>query len=167
MEGCIKYLVQVQCQPSPVGCEEQIVRSLSRNFDIRICHCADTGFTVGLQSNHQLAYGAIKDLADLVVEVLSELDLRLLSGVINRVDGNSSRALVNVLRRGSVSSGPGAKNGILRYLGAGLLGKIISGVLGGARLAPVMYFHQDVLIDLALAAKARSMEVEAAVPEPN
>ena len=166
MEGCIKYLVQVQCQPSPVGCEEQIIQSLSRDFDIRICHCTDNGFTVGLQSNHPLAYGAIKDLADLVVEALSELDLRLLSGVINRVDGNSPGGLVNVLRRGTISSSSGIKKGILHYLGAGFLGKIVSGIFGGTHLVPVMYFHQDVLIDLVLAAKARSTKREA-VPKPN
>jgi hypothetical protein len=166
VEGCIKYLVQVQCQPSPVGCEEQIVQSLSRNFDIRICHCTGTGFTVGLQSNHPLAYGAVKDLADLVVEVLSDLDLRLLSGVINRVDGNSSGALADILHRGLISSGSGTKKGILRYLGAALLGRIIGGVFGVARLVPVLYFHQDVAIDLVLAAKVRSTKIGVA-PEPN
>jgi hypothetical protein len=166
VEGSIKYLVQVQCQPSPIGYEEQIVQSLSRNFDIRICHCTDTGFTVGLPSNHPLAYGAIKDLADLVVEVLSDLHLRLLSGVINRIDGSSSGALADVLRRGLISSGSGTKKGILRHLGAGLLGKIIDGVFGGTQLVPVLYFHQDVVIDLVLAAKARSTRIEA-VPKLN
>jgi hypothetical protein len=166
VEECIKYLVQVQCQPPPVGCEEQIVQSLSRNFDIRICHCTDTGFTVGLQSNHSLAHGAVKDLADLVVEVLSDLDLRLLSGVINRIDGSSSGALAEILRRGLMDSGSGTKKGILRYLGAGLLGRIIGGVFAGTRLVPVLYFHQDVAIDLVLAAKARSTKM-GAIPEPN
>jgi hypothetical protein len=166
VEGCTKYLVQVQCQPSPVGYEEQIVQSLSRNFDIKICHCVSDGFTVGLQSNHPLAYGAVKDLADLVIEVMSELDLRLLSGVISRVEGNSPGALAKILRGGIISAGPEARKGILRYLGAGLLGKIMGGVFGGARLAPVLYFHQDVVIDLVLAAKARSTKIEAAL-EPN
>lgn len=157
MEGHIKYLVQAQCQPSPAGREEEIVRSLGRNFDVKECTCDSTGLTLELRSNHHLADGAFKDLADLLIEALDDHNLRLRTGVINRVERNSlSTAVGDISRELSVKEPEESLAGACRLAG-GSLKKLAWGVLGKTRLVPVMYFHRDTLLDLMLASKARSL----------
>ncbi len=166
LEGHIKYLVQVQCQPSPIGCEEQIVQSLNQSFNVKKCRCSSTGLTLELRSNHPLAYGTFKDLADLLVETLSEIGLRLRSGAINRVEPNSLGVLVGAFNKGIVGRLVGTREGVLSFLTHGPLPRIVGGIVGGTRLVPVMYFHRDVILDLFLATKVRHMGIKA-VPEPN
>lgn len=166
MEGHIKYLVQAQCQPSPAGREEEIVRSLSQNFDVKECTCDGTGLTLELRSNHHLADGAFKDLADLLIEALDDHNLRLRGGVINRVEKHSLSAVVGDISRELSSKVAGTSDGVFSFLAGESLKKLAGGVFGGTRLVPVMYFHRDVILDLMLAAKARNLTMSP-VPEAN
>ncbi|MFQ6027573.1 MAG: hypothetical protein ACE5Q6_08780 [Dehalococcoidia bacterium] len=132
MNASIKYLVQVQCQPTLAGAEQQIAEALGQNFNVGSCQGNDTGFVVEVVSNHELAYGALKDLADLVESAVSEAGSSLTSGVISRVDRN----LLSVL---SDTLGP--------------WGQRFDRLFGWTRLVTLMFFHQNVTFDLFLAAK--------------
>ena len=166
MERHINYLVQVQCQPSPIGYEEQIVQSLNHCFNVIECRSSSTGLTLELGSDHPMAYGAIKDLADLVVENLTERNLQLQSGVINRVEQNPLLAAVGAFYRGIIGKVAGTREGVLGFLAGGPVHRIASGLLGGPRLVPVMYFHRDVVLDLMLTAKVRRLAMRP-LPGPN
>ena len=155
MEGYIKYLVQAQCQPSPVGHEEEIVQSLSQNFKVNKCSCDSTGVTLELGYNHPLADGAFKDLADLLIEVLDEQKSRLHSGVINRVEKGSLSTVVGAFNRGITRRMLESGNVVFSFLTGRSLGRIAGGVFGETRLVPVMHFYREVILDLMLAAKAR------------
>lgn len=157
MEGYIKYLVQAQCQPSPVGREEEIVRSLSQDFNVKECICDSNGLTLELWSSHPLADGAFKDLADLLIEALSEQNLCLRAGVINRVEKNRLSASVGAFGRELSGRIIGTRAGVFSFLAGASLQKIAGGVFGGTRLVPVMYFHRDVILDLMLTAKSRQL----------
>ena len=159
MEGYIKYLVQAQCQPSPVGREEEIVRSLSQDFNVKECTSDSTGLTLELRSSHPLADGAFKDLADLLIEALTEQNLRLRSGVINRVEKNSLSGAVGAFGKELSGRIMGTRAGLFSFLAGGRLQRIAGGLFGGTRLVPVMYFHRDVILDLMLTAKSRQLAV--------
>jgi hypothetical protein len=166
VEGQVKYLVRVQCDPSPVGYEEEIVQALRDDFNVARYSCTSTGFTLEVRSEHPLAYGVFKDVADLVKETLIERNLRLLSGAIHRVERNSLSAAVDafILRTGD--SVKGTRNGVLSFRCLDLLQKFVDGPLGGTRLVPVMFFYGEMFIDLVLSAKARRLAMRT-VPEPN
>ena len=157
MEGYVKYLVQAQCQPSPRGHEEEIARSLSRNFNVKNCSCDSAGVTLELEYNHPLADGAFKDLADLLIDVLAEQELRLRSGVINRVEAGSLGTMVGAFNRGL--SGRVLETGdlVFNFLTGGTFRRFAGGVFGETRLVPVMYFYREVILDLMLAGKARHL----------
>ena len=157
MEGYIKYLVQAQCQPSPVGHEQEIVRSLSQGFNVKECSCDNTGLTLELRSNHPLADGAFKDLADLLIEALTKQNLRLRAGVINRVEKNSLSTVVSAFGKELSGRVMGTRAGMFSFQAGGSLKRIAGGVFGGTRLVPVMYFHRDVILDLMLGAKSRQL----------
>lgn len=159
MEGYIKYLVQAQCQPSPVGHEEEIVQSLSQNFNVKKCSCDNTGVTLELGYNHPLADGAFKDLADLLIEVLDEQKLRLRSGVINRVEKSSFSSVVGAFNRGLSGRVLESSDLVFNFFTGSSLRKIAGGVFGETRLVPVMYFYREVILDLMLAGKARHMSM--------
>jgi len=169
LEGYIKYLVQAQCQPSPVGHEEAIVQSLSRNFNVKQCSCDSTGVTLELEYNHPLADGAFKDLADLLIDVLAEQKLRLRSGVINRVEAGSLSTIVGAFI-GSFNRGLSGDRGlsgrwletsdlVFNFLTSGSFRRIAGGGFGETRLVPVMYFYREVILDLMLAGKARRLSM--------
>lgn len=163
MEGYIKYLVQAQCQPSPVGHEEEIVQSLSQNFNVKKCSCDSAGLTLELGYHHPLADGAFKDLADLLIDVLAERKLRLHSGVINRVEKSSLSTVVGAFNKGISGRVLETSDLVFNFLtGGGSLKKIAGGVFGETRLVPVMYFYREVILDLMLAGKARHMEMNPA-----
>jgi hypothetical protein len=169
VEGPVKYLVQVQCQPSPIGHEEQIFRAFRDSFNVSKCHCTGAGLTLELRYNHPLAYGVFKDLADLVIQTLIERNLRLLSGVIHRVERKRLSAVVDAFSLGASDHVKGTRKGSISFLSGGPLPKFVDGihqVLGGTRLVPVMYFYREVFIDLMLSAKARRWSRPTAV-EPN
>jgi hypothetical protein len=157
VEQRVKYLVQVQCNPSPVGFVEEIVQALRDQLNVAGYSYTSTGFTLELRSEQPLAYGVFKDVADLVKKTLTGRNLRLLSGAIHRVERNSLSAAVDafILRTGD--SVNGARNGVLSFLCLGLLQRFVDGPLGGTRLAPVMFFYGEVFIDLMLSAKARRL----------
>ena len=158
----IKYLVELQCQPSPIGYEKQITQALSPSFDVVGYRCTSTGVSIELASGHPVAYCAFKDLADLVIETISRLDARLLSGVINRVDHSRLGAVADAL----VQNHSGADAGSWSLLFRSMLKKTMSRITGGARLRPVMYFYQGIVLDLQLAAKANNLRMKP-MQEPN
>ena len=155
MEGYIKYLVQAQCQPSPVGHEEDIAQSLSQYFNVNKCSCDSVGVTLELGYNHPLADGAFKDLADLLIEVLDEKQLRLHSGVSKRVEKGSLSTVVGAFNRGITGRMLESSNVVFSFLTGRSLGRVAGGVFGENRLVPVMYFYREVILDLMLSAKAR------------
>ena len=149
----IKYLVQVQCQPLPRGQEGEIVRELGQElsvgFPVKQCRSNRDGITVELVSSHPLAYGALKDLADLIEQSLSRRGAQLKSGVINQVVpgivGAAASAVIHALERRAVA----------RPLLTGLLGRFAARIFGPARPVPVMYFHWGLSLDLMLVGKLK------------
>ncbi len=132
MNASIKYVVQVQCQPTLAGAEQQVARSLGQNFNIGDCQGNDTGFVVEVVSSHDLAYGALKDLADQVESAVSAAGSRLTSGVISRVDRKFLSVFAETL---------------------GPWGGRLDRLFGWTRLVTVMFFQSNLTFDLFLAAK--------------
>lgn len=155
MSETFKYVVQVDCEPSPAPHAAEIVDSLQDRFNISQHSCSGATLTVELAYGHPLANGVFKDLADALIDALTDRKLELRSGVINRVQQNWLATFTGALNR-KLSRGA-------RLTGAAVLGMFIGlslvkatgGSLGGSRLVPVMYFHRDVVLDLMLSAKAR------------
>ena len=90
---------------------------------------------------------------------MSEQNLRLRSGVINRVEKNSLSAAVGSFGKELSCRIMGTSAGLFGFLAGGSLERITGGLLGGTRLVPVMYFHRDVILDLMLTAKSRQLAV--------
>jgi len=162
----VKYLVQVQCEPSPAACREEIVRGLSDGVNVAKYSFNSAGFTLEVRSGQPLAYGVFKDVADLVKETLAQRNLRLLSGAIHRVERNSLSAAVDAFIMGAGDSVRVTRNGALSFLCLDLLQRFVDGPLGGTRLVPVMFFYGEVFIDLMLSARARRLAMRT-VPEAN
>ena len=138
------YQVQLQCQPLAATDAQGIARSLSQSFPVTGFRCNQSALLIDLESRFPLAYGALKDLADLVIDRATELNLRLLSAVIQQVD-----------------LGPEALS--LEPLG-GRLGRVVARILvrilGIKRYTPVMYFYQNMVVDLQLAARVNSRQMK-------
>jgi hypothetical protein len=166
VEQRVKYLVQAQCDPSPVGYVEEIVQALSGDLNVARYKFTSTGLTLEVRSEQPLAYGVFKDVADLVKETLTQRNLRLLSGAIHRVERNSLSAAVDAFILKTGNSVKGARNGVLGFLCLDLLQRFVDGPLGGTRLVPVMFFYGEVVIDLMLSARARRLAMRT-LPEPN
>jgi hypothetical protein len=162
VEGRVKYLVQVQCQPTAGEHEEYILRSLRDSFNVTGWHCAGADLTMEIRSDHPLAYGVFKDLAELVKQTLAQRNLRLRSGAVYRVERHPLSALAEALGPGSFDSLAGAGKGP-----AGLWQRLAEGLLGGPRLTPEMFFYGEVSLDLVLSAKARRLAARRAAPEAN
>ena len=162
MEEQIRYLVQAECLPAPAGHAEAIVGELRRCFSVSDYKCDGSLLTLELRSGHQLADGAFKDLADLLIEALNRRQLRLRSGVINRVEkdplGSRAGRLIKEIYGRALETGEGA----FAFLTGGSVIKTAKEMIVGTRLVPVMYFHRDVILDLALAAKTRRMSMSPA-----
>ena len=137
MGALIKYLVQVQCNPALTGCESRIVGALGRDFHIGDCRRHGTGFVVTVESDHNLAYGALKDLADQVERVVAQAGSSLTSGVISRVE----RSLLS---------------GCTEALGP--LGRLADRFFGWTRLVTVMFFQQNLTFDLFLNARLGQLQ---------
>jgi len=146
MNTSIKYVVQVQCQPILAGAEQQVARSLGRNFNIGDCQGNETGFVFEVVSTHDLAYGALKDLADQVESAVSAAGSSLASGVISRVE----RKLLSVL-----------------FETLGVWGGRLDRLFGWTRPATVMFFQSNLTFDLFLAAKTAPGHKSAPIPAPN
>ena len=136
-----RYQVQLKCQPLTAGDAEGIARSLSQSFPVTGFRCNQAAVFIDLESRLPLAYGALKDLADLVIDRATEMNLRLLSAVIQKVD-----------------SGPEGLS--LEPLG-GRLGRMFGRTLGIKRYTPVMYFYQNMVVDLQLAARVNNRQMKA------
>ncbi len=139
-----KYQVQLQCQPLAASDAEGIARSLSQSFPVTGFRCNEAAVLIDLESRFPLAYGALKDLADLVIDRATELNLRLLSAVIQQVDLGPEALSVEPL------------GGRLSRIIARALGRI----LGIKRYTPVMYFYQNMVIDLQLAARVNNRQMK-------
>ena len=139
-----KYQVQLQCQPLAASDAEGIARSLSQSFPVTGFRCNEAAVLIDLESRFPLAYGALKDLADLVIDRATELNLRLLSAVIQQVDLGPEALSVEPL--------------------GGRLGRIIARTLGRTlgikRYTPVMYFYQNMVVDLQLAARVNNRQMK-------
>lgn len=88
MSETFKYVVQVDCEPSPAPHAAEIVDSLQDRFNISQHSCSGATLTVELAYGHPLANGVFKDLADALIDALTDRKLELRSGVINRVQQN-------------------------------------------------------------------------------
>ena len=139
MNGQFTYLVQVNCQPVPNGYEDRILHTLDQDFAVKSCQAGDGSLGIEIQSGHPLAHGVFKDLADAVIQAISDLDSRVSCGTIQQTCG-----------------GPG--EGLLRLAPAGPIRRTLAWVMGQPRPAPVFYFYRDVYLDLALDAKARQLQ---------
>ena len=135
-----KYQVQLQCQPLTASDAEAIARSLSQSFPVTGFRCNEAAVFIDLESSFHLPYGALKDLADLVIDRATEMNLRLLSAVIQQVD-----------------LGPEAFS--VESLG-GRLGRMFGRTLGIKRYTPVMYFYQNMVVDLQLAARVNNRHMK-------
>ena len=137
MAASIKYLVQAQCEPALKADDSQIVGTLGRDFQIGAFRRHESGFVVEVESEHSLAYGALKDLADLVDQAVSQAGSRLTSGVISRVERNQISVLLEAL---------------------GPLGRGINRFFGWSKLVTVMFFQQDLTFDLFLNARLGQLQ---------
>ena len=139
-----KYQVQLQCQPLAAGDAEGLARSLSQSFPVTGFRCNEAAVLIDLESRLPLAYGALKDLADLVIDRATEMNLRLLSAVIQQVDLGPEALSVEPLggRLGQV------------------IGRTWGRTLGIKRYTPVMYFYQNMVVDLQLAARVNSRQMK-------
>ncbi len=139
-----KYQVQLQCQPLAAGDAEGLARSLSQSFPVTGFRCNEAAVLIDVESRLPLAYGALKDLADLVIDRATEMNLRLLSAVIQQVDLGPEALSVEPL--------------------GGRVGRIIARALGRTlgikRYTPVMYFYQNMVVDLQLAARVNSRQMK-------
>ena len=138
MSGQVQYLVQVNCQPSPVGHEDRIIEILSRSFNVQRCHSTRAGVNLSLESDHPLAYGAFKDLADAVEQALDQFGSRLLSGVINRVNQSPVSVAIDALEQALLGGIFGVKSRILGSLADSLMARMF-GIKG---LKPMLYFYK-------------------------
>ena len=134
------YQVQLQCQPLAASDAEGIARSLSQSFPVTGFRRNEAAVLIDLESRFPLAYGALKDLADLVIDRATEMNLRLLSAVIHQVDLGPETLSVEPL--------------------GGRLGRSIGRILGIKRYTPVMYFYQNMVVDLQLAARVNSRQMK-------
>ena len=142
------YQVQLQCQPLAARDAAEIARSLSQSFPVAGFRCDDGALLIDLESRYPLAYGALKDLADLVIDRATEMNLRLLSAVIQQVD----------LGPEALSTEP--LGGRLGRVIVRSLGRSLGRALGIKRYTPVMYFYQNMVVDLQLAARVNSRQIK-------
>ncbi len=117
---------------------------MSQSFPVTGFRCNEATVLIDLESRHPLAYGALKDLADLVIDRATEMNLRLLSAVIQQVDLGPEALSVEPL--------------------GGRLGRIFGGILGRSlgikHCTPVMYFYQNMVVDLQLAARVNNRQMK-------
>ncbi len=139
-----KYQVQLQCQPLATGDAEGLARSLSQSFPVTGFRCDEAAVLIDVESRLPLAYGALKDLADLVIDRATEMNLRLLSAVIQQVDLGPEALSVEPL---------GGRLGRM-------IGMTLGRTLGIKRYTPVMYFYQNMVVDLQLAARVNSRQMK-------
>jgi hypothetical protein len=119
---------------------EQITQAVSSEFQVAGYRWSETSLLIDLESPHPLAYGALKDLADLVIDRSNELNVRLLSAAIQQVQDGPEILATHGLGRP--------------------LARILGAVLGIKRYVPVMYFYQNMAVDLQLAARINGRQMK-------
>jgi hypothetical protein len=139
LNGQFTYLVQAHCQPVPNDCEDRILHTLNQDFAVKSCQAGDGSLSIEIQSGHALAHGVFKDLADAVIQTLSDLDCRVSCGTIYQTCASSGE-------------------GLLWSVTSRAIRKALAWALSQPRPAPVFYFYRDVYLDLALEAKARQLQ---------
>lgn len=167
MEGRVKYLVQVQCQPSAGEHQEHILGALRDSFNVTGWHCAGADLSLEVRSDYPLAYGVFKDLAQLVKQTLEQRNLRLRSGAVYRVERHPLGPLAEAISPGSLNALAGARQAGADSAPAGLRQRLAEGLLGGPRLTPEMFFYGEVTLDLALSARSRRLAATRTATEAN
>ena len=135
MRQIVQYIVEINCDPCPDGCESQIARQLRRAFPVTSCRNTRSGLSLRLTSAHPFADGALKDFADLIGDTLTGLGIGMTAGVVRRVTRQRRRP-AGVWQR-------------MQDAAAALTGFD----LRPAREIPVLYFYKGLRFDLDLAGR--------------
>ena len=130
------YQIQLQYTPLGESSVECISNSLRKSFDVAGHNIRNDILLLDIASNFPLGYGALKDMADLIIDELSSLDIILLNAVIQRVDPGPAGLLAD----GKISR---------------LIGKMIS----IKHHTPLMYFYQNMIIDLQLSSRVKRINM--------
>ena len=127
------YQVQLQYTPLREECINYITNSLNQSFDVTGHKMQRDTLSIEITSNFPLAYGALKDMADLVIDQLSTLNINLSNAVIQKVNPNPIDLLAPVLGRRTY--------------------QLIKKVARIEHHTPLMYFYQNMIIDLQLSSR--------------
>ena len=130
------YEIQLQYTPLGESSVECISNSLRKSFDVAGHNIRNDILLLDIASNFPLGYGALKDMADLIIDELSRLNINLLNAVIQRVDPGPAGLLAD----GKISR---------------LIGKMIS----IKHHTPLMYFYQNMIIDLQLSSRVKRINM--------
>tara|TARA_B100001013_G_scaffold259718_1_gene162780 strand:+ start:206 stop:634 length:429 start_codon:yes stop_codon:yes gene_type:complete len=130
------YQIQLQYTPLGESSVECISNSLRKSFDVAGHNIRNDILLLDIASNFPLGYGALKDMADLIIDELSSLNINLLNAVIQRVDPGPAGLLAD----GKISR---------------LIGKMIS----IKHHTPLMYFYQNMIIDLQLSSRVKRINM--------
>ncbi|MBO54799.1 MAG: hypothetical protein CL886_03970 [Dehalococcoidia bacterium] len=163
MERQIKYIVQVHCEPLPIGLEGTIVNFLSDYFNVTGCSVDNQGMILELRSSHAIAYGAIKDLADLIVEVLNMNGIEFRQGVINRVEQGYAQFVYKVVNSEVIANHILGLCRSWSYIVGNAVKELIAKMFGGTRLVPEMYFHGNVLLDVMLSTRVKQLSTDGVI----
>ena len=134
-----KYQIQLQCialSQTDVTCITQVV---SRFFNVTGCDSTGETLLLEVASDFPLAYGTLKDMADLVIDEISNLNLCLLNAVIHKVN-------------------PGPP-GLLADVAGGRISHLIGKMVGIKHYTPLMYFYQNMIIDLQITSRLRHINM--------
>ena len=93
------YQIQLQYTPLREDCINYVTNALKKHFDVTGQTMQRDTLIVDISSNFPLAYGALKDMADLVIDQLRTLNINLLNAVIQKVNPNPIDLLAPVLGR--------------------------------------------------------------------
>ena len=127
------YQIQLQYTPLREDCINYVTNSLKKHFDVPGQKMQRDTLIVDISSNFPLAYGALKDMADLVIDQLSTLNINLLNAVIQKVNPNPIDLLAPVLGRRTY--------------------QLIKKFARIEHHTPLMYFYQNMIIDLQLSSR--------------
>tara|TARA_B100001765_G_scaffold196075_1_gene145827 strand:- start:134 stop:562 length:429 start_codon:yes stop_codon:yes gene_type:complete len=130
------YQIQLQYTPLGESSVECISNSLRKSFDVAGHNIRNDILLLDIASNFPLGYGALKDMADLIIDELSSLNINLLNAVIQRVDPGPAGLFAD----GKISR---------------LIGKMIS----IKHHTPLMYFYQNMIIDLQLSSRVKRINM--------
>ena len=130
------YQIQLQYTPLGESSVECISNSLRKSFNVAGHNIRNDILLLDIASNFPLGYGALKDMADLIIDELSSLNINLLNAVIQRVDPGPAGLLAD----GKISR---------------LIGKMIS----IKHHTPLMYFYQNMIIDLQLSSRVKRINM--------